>query len=101
MTNIATRICGMATAAVVTGGLSFGAMAAEDLQRFHIKLVGGAIGMYQTKAIEMPWAETVGKESNGQITAEILPHDMVGIEPSERDSREFGKPSSASSVGIA
>ena len=79
MTKIAPRICGMATAAVVTGGLAFGAMAAEDLQRFHIKLVGGAIGMYQTKAIEMPWAETVGKESNGQVTAEILPHDMVGI----------------------
>ena len=79
MTKIAPRICGMATAAVVTGGLAFGAMAAEDLQRFHIKLVGGAIGMYQTKAIEMPWAETVGKDSNGQVTAEILPHDMVGI----------------------
>ena len=79
MKMMAARICGMAAASAVTGVLAFGAMAAEDWQRFHIKLVGGAIGMYQTKAIEIPWAETVGKATDGKITAEILPHDMVGI----------------------
>ena len=79
MTTLAARICGLATASAVAGVFAFGAAAADDWEKFHIKLVGGAIGMYQTKAIEMPWAATVGKDTNGRVTAEILPHDTVGI----------------------
>jgi len=65
-----------ATALFVAGGVS-----AADLPKTHVKAIGlnsqTPVAIYDEKPF---WNETIPKNSNGQITADFVPFDMMGID---------------------
>ena len=79
MTNVARSFHTIALAGGLAGGLAFGPAAAQDMPNFHFKSVGGASYMWQLPNVEVPWAASMSKETNGQVTGEILPYNQVGL----------------------
>ena len=65
-----------AAALLVAGGVS-----AADLPKTHVKAIGlnsqTPVAIYDEKPF---WNETIPKNSNGQITADFVPFDMMGID---------------------
>jgi len=79
MKNVAKTFRTIALATGLAGGLTFGPAAAQDMPNFHFKSVGGASYMWQLPNVELPWAASMSKETNGKVTGEILPYNQVGL----------------------
>ena len=71
------------TVAAATFLVAAGASAA-DLPKTHVKAVGlnsqTPVAIYDEKPF---WNETIPKESNGQVTADFVPFDVMGIQGSQ------------------
>jgi len=79
MTNVARTYRTIALAAGMAGALAIGSAAAQEMPNYHFKSVGGASYMWQLPNVEIPWAASMSKETNGKITGEILPYNQVGL----------------------
>ena len=79
MTVVAKSFRRIALVAGVTSALAFGSAVAQDMPNFHFKSVGGASYMWQLPNVEVPWAASMSKETNGKVTGEILPYNQVGL----------------------
>ena len=84
MKKVRTRILGaLGVAAVIMSAAASGVLA-QDLPKLHIKTIGSATYLYQYKAAEVPfWGKTITEKSGGQVTAELLPYDTVGLKGHE------------------
>ena len=79
MMNVARTYRTIALAAGMAGALAIGSAAAQDMPNYHFKTVGGASYMWQLPNVEIPWAASMSKETNGKITGEILPYNQIGL----------------------
>ncbi|MBI4184988.1 MAG: TRAP transporter substrate-binding protein [Proteobacteria bacterium] len=67
--------------AVALGGALAASAAAAELPRTHVKVIGLNSPTVASFLDEVPfWRETIAKDSNGQVTADITPLDQMGID---------------------
>jgi TRAP-type transport system periplasmic protein len=77
----------IATTTLLVAGAALaatGALAAEDLPRTQLKVLGLQSHLNSHKTGEVPfWNERIPQASNGQVTARLTAQDMMGLEGTE------------------
>ncbi|MBI4184989.1 MAG: TRAP transporter substrate-binding protein [Proteobacteria bacterium] len=67
--------------ALALGGALAASAAAAELPRTHVKVIGAYSTIVASFKVEIPfWKETIPKDSNGMVTADITPQDQLGID---------------------
>jgi TRAP-type transport system periplasmic protein len=73
----------VATSLIALGAVlaTAGSAHAQELERTHLKIVGENTAILNYSALERPfWEETIPAASGGQVTADLIPFDQMGLD---------------------